>query len=66
MAPANQVVNPPPYWILPPSRGLRGLHSAKSVGGQGFSILELAIVLAEFGLGGYSGAVRAFGHRRAC
>jgi hypothetical protein len=31
------------------SRGLQGLHSAKSVGGQGFSILELAIVLAEFG-----------------
>ena len=37
---------------------------AKSVGGQVFSILELAIVLAEFGLGGDSGAVRAFGHRR--
>ena len=31
------------------------MHLAESVGGQGFGILELAIVLAEFGYGAVPG-----------
>jgi 3-oxochol-4-en-24-oyl-CoA dehydrogenase len=41
--------NPPPYWRAAADQGLQGVHLAESVGGQGFGILELAIVLAEFG-----------------
>src|SRR6516164_10885247 len=43
------VENPPPYWQAAAEQGLQGVHLAESVGGQGFGILELAIVLAEFG-----------------
>lgn len=43
--------NPPPYWKTAAEQGLQGVHLAESVGGQGFGILELSIVLAEFGYG---------------
>ena len=46
------VPNPPPYWKAAAEQGLQGVHLAESVGGQGFGVLELAIVLAEFGYGG--------------
>jgi alkylation response protein AidB-like acyl-CoA dehydrogenase len=49
------VSNPPPYWRSAAEQGLQGLHLAESVGGQGFGILELAIVLAEFGYGAVPG-----------
>ena len=49
------VENPPPYWQAAADQGLQGLHLAESVGGQGFGILELAIVLAEFGYGAVPG-----------
>src|SRR5271168_3754321 len=47
--------NPPPYWRAAADQGLQGVHLAESVGGQGFGILELAIVLAEFGYGAVPG-----------
>ncbi|WP_077086680.1 acyl-CoA dehydrogenase [Mycobacterium rhizamassiliense] len=47
--------NPPPYWQAAAEQGLPGVHLAESVGGQGFGILELAIVLAEFGYGAVPG-----------
>ncbi|WP_197382924.1 acyl-CoA dehydrogenase [Mycolicibacterium mengxianglii] len=47
--------NPPPYWKAAADQGLPGLHLAETVGGQGFGILELAIVLAEFGYGAVPG-----------
>lgn len=47
--------NPPPYWKAAADQGLQGLHLAESVDGQGFGILELAIVLAEFGYGAVPG-----------
>ncbi|MDI3313387.1 MAG: acyl-CoA dehydrogenase [Mycobacterium sp.] len=47
--------NPPPYWRAAVDQGLQGLHLAESVGGQGFGILELAVVLAEFGYGAVPG-----------
>ncbi len=43
------VDNPPPYWQAAADQGLQGIHLTESVGGQGFGILELAVVLAEFG-----------------
>ncbi len=49
------VENPPPYWQAAAEQGLQGVHLAESVGGQGFGILELAIVLAEFGYGAVPG-----------
>jgi 3-oxochol-4-en-24-oyl-CoA dehydrogenase len=49
------VDNPPPYWQAAADQGLHGVHLAESVGGQGFGILELAIVLAEFGYGAVPG-----------
>jgi alkylation response protein AidB-like acyl-CoA dehydrogenase len=51
----TQVENPPPYWQAAAEQGLQGVHLAESVGGQGFGILELAIVLAEFGYGAVPG-----------
>ncbi|MBX7431814.1 acyl-CoA dehydrogenase [Mycobacterium sp. Y57] len=51
----NPVPNPPPYWRAAADQGLPGVHLAESVGGQGFGILELAIVLAEFGYGAVPG-----------
>jgi alkylation response protein AidB-like acyl-CoA dehydrogenase len=51
----NPVPNPPPYWQSAAEQGLQGVHLAESVGGQGFGILELAIVLAEFGYGAVPG-----------
>src|ERR1700732_5480676 len=47
--------NPPPDWQAAAEQGLQGVHLAESVGGQGFGILELAIVLAEFGYGAVPG-----------
>jgi alkylation response protein AidB-like acyl-CoA dehydrogenase len=47
--------NPPPYWQSAADQGLQGVHLAESVGGQGFGILELAVVLAEFGYGAVPG-----------
>ncbi|MBC9074225.1 acyl-CoA dehydrogenase family protein [Mycobacterium canettii] len=49
------VENPPPYWQAAAEQGLQGVHLAESVGGQGFGILELAVVLAEFGYGAVPG-----------
>src|SRR5271166_4407275 len=49
------IENPPPYWRTAADQGLQGVHLAESVGGQGFGILELAIVLAEFGYGAVPG-----------
>ena len=49
------VENPPPYWRAAAEQGLQGVHLAESVGGQGFGILELAMVLAEFGYGAVPG-----------
>ena len=43
------VENPPPYWAAVAEQGLLGVHLAESVGGQGFGVLELAVVAAEFG-----------------
>lgn len=51
----SPVENPPPYWQAAAEQGLQGLHLAESVGGQGFGILELAVVLAEFGYGAVPG-----------
>ncbi|NTY61234.1 acyl-CoA dehydrogenase [Mycolicibacterium sphagni] len=49
------VTNPPPYWRAAAEQGLHGLHLAESVDGQGFGLLELAIVIAEFGYGAVPG-----------
>src|SRR6201991_1753025 len=49
------IPNPPPYWKVAAEQGLQGVHLAESVGGQGFGILELAVVLAEFGYGAVPG-----------
>jgi 3-oxochol-4-en-24-oyl-CoA dehydrogenase len=51
----SPIENPPPYWQAAAEQGLQGVHLAESVGGQGFGILELAIVLAEFGYGAVPG-----------
>src|SRR6201988_5028849 len=51
----TQVENPPPYWQAAAEQGLQGVHLAESCGGQGFGILELAIVIAEFGYGAVPG-----------
>ncbi len=49
------VENPPPYWRTAAEQGLQGVHLAESIGGQGFGIMELAVVLAEFGYGAVPG-----------
>ncbi|MEZ0354026.1 acyl-CoA dehydrogenase [Mycobacterium sp. pR1184] len=49
------VENPPPYWQAAAEQGLQGVHLSEAVGGQGFGLLELAIVLAEFGYGAVPG-----------
>ncbi|MBV8927754.1 MAG: acyl-CoA/acyl-ACP dehydrogenase, partial [Mycobacteriaceae bacterium] len=49
------IETPPPYWRAAAEQGLQGVHLAESVGGQGFGILELAIVVAEFGRGAVPG-----------
>ncbi|MGH3968813.1 MAG: acyl-CoA dehydrogenase family protein, partial [Mycobacterium sp.] len=49
------IENPPPYWQAAAEQGLPGVHLSESVGGQGFGILELAIVFAEFGYGAVPG-----------
>jgi alkylation response protein AidB-like acyl-CoA dehydrogenase len=53
--PKSPIENPPPYWQAAADQGLQGVHLSESVGGQGFGILELAIVLAEFGYGAVPG-----------
>src|SRR5258707_606653 len=47
--------NPPTYWKAAAEQGLQGVHLSESIGGQGFGILELTIVLAEFGYGAVPG-----------
>src|SRR5215470_8857503 len=49
------IPNPPPYWRAAAEQGLQGVHLSEAVGGQGFGILELAIVIAEFGYGAVPG-----------
>ena len=49
------IPNPPPYWRAAAEQGLHGVHLAESVDGQGFGLLELAIVVAEFGYGAVPG-----------
>ncbi|PQE01361.1 acyl-CoA dehydrogenase [Mycobacterium sp. EPG1] len=49
------IPNPPPYWKSAAEQGLHGVHLAEPVGGQGFGILELAVVVAEFGYGAVPG-----------
>src|SRR6201995_3344961 len=49
------ISNPPPYWKAAAEQGLQGVHLSEAVGGQGFGILELAIVIAEFGYGAVPG-----------
>jgi len=49
------IANPPTYWKSAAEQGLQGLHLSEDVGGQGFGLLELAIVLAEFGYGAVPG-----------
>ena len=49
------IENPPPFWQAAAEQGLQGVHLAESVGGQGFGILELTVVLAEFGYGAVPG-----------
>ncbi len=51
----NPIPNPPPYWKAASEQGLQGVHLSEDVGGQGFGILELAIVAAEFGYGAVPG-----------
>ncbi|MEV3903377.1 acyl-CoA dehydrogenase [Mycobacterium sp. NPDC050551] len=51
----NPIPNPPPFWKAAAEQGLQGVHLAEGVGGQGFGILELAIVVAEFGYGAVPG-----------
>jgi len=51
----DETVNPPPYWRAAAEQGLAGVHLAEDAGGQGFGILELAVVLAEFGYGAVPG-----------
>ena len=56
MRPSRRPIsNPPPYWKAAAEQGLQGVHLSEAVGGQGFGILELAIVLAEFGYGAVPG-----------
>ncbi|MGV1088254.1 MAG: acyl-CoA dehydrogenase family protein, partial [Mycobacterium sp.] len=43
------VQNPPVYWQGAGEQGLQGLHLSESVDGQGAGLLELAVVIAEFG-----------------
>jgi alkylation response protein AidB-like acyl-CoA dehydrogenase len=49
------ITNPPPFWKAAAEQGLHAVHLPESVGGQGFGILELAIVIAEFGRGAVPG-----------
>ncbi len=49
------ISNPPPYWKAAAEQGLQGVHLSENVGGQGFGILELTIVIAEFGYGAVPG-----------
>lgn len=49
------VDNPPPYWAAATGQGLSAVHLPEDVGGQGFGILELSVVLAEFGYGAVPG-----------
>ncbi len=54
--PETPIENPPPYWQAVADQGLQGcVHLPESVGGQGFGLLKLAIVLAEFGYGAVPG-----------
>ena len=45
----SPVQNPPVYWRGAVEQGLQGLHLSESVDGQGAGLLELTIVIAEFG-----------------
>ena len=43
------IANPPVYWQAAAEQGLQALHLAESVDGQGAGMLELAVVVAQFG-----------------
>ncbi len=43
------VVNPPVYWQAAAEQGLHGLHLSESVDGTGAGLLELSVVIAQFG-----------------
>ena len=58
------IPNPPPYWKAAAEQGLQGVHLAESVGGQGFGILELAIVARRVRLRRGAGPVRPVGDRQ--
>ena len=49
------VPTPPQYWKSAADQGLHGVLLSEAAGGQGFGILELAVVLAEFGYGAVPG-----------
>ena len=49
------IPKPPSFWRAAAEQGLQGVHLSEDVGGQGFGILELAIVAAEFGYGAVPG-----------
>lgn len=48
--------NPPRYWKAAADQGLQALHLAEEVDGQGAGLLELAIVIAQFGYAAAPGA----------
>jgi alkylation response protein AidB-like acyl-CoA dehydrogenase len=52
----SPVVNPPVYWQPAAEQGLQGLHLPEAVDGQGAGLLELAVVIAEFGYAAAPGA----------
>ena len=45
----SPVENPPVYWRAAAEQGLQGLHLSESVDGQGAGLLELCVVVAQFG-----------------
>ncbi|MHB8219724.1 MAG: acyl-CoA dehydrogenase [Acidimicrobiales bacterium] len=45
----NEVSGPPPPWEAIAAQGWLGLHVPEKLGGQGFGLLELAVVLEELG-----------------
>ena len=50
------VTNPPVYWHAAAEQGLQALHLAESVDGQGAGMVELAVVIAQFGYAAAPGA----------
>ncbi len=46
----------PPFWDELAGQGWLGIHVAEEYGGQGFGLLELAVVVEETGPGGHARA----------